>query len=97
MSHSPGPWRTGPINYADVYDGNGALIALLIKDLDGTVDNARLVTAAPDLLAACRVVKAFLDQLESDPLDVQLNKLRRKVHAPLRAAIEPAIAKAEGK
>ena len=53
--HTPGPWRLGPINYADIYGGeSGELVALAIKDLPETVDNARLIAAAPDLLKAAR-------------------------------------------
>lgn len=60
--------------------------------------NADLLAAAPDLLSACRVVTAYLDNLENgcdeaDPLTIA----RRTFHAPLRAALNPAIAKAEGR
>ncbi len=51
-----------------------------------------------DLLAACETVIAFLDRLEDpeiDPATSQLGKLRRQIHAPLRAALEPAIANAK--
>jgi hypothetical protein len=68
---------------------------------------ARLREVRNDLLEACRVVIAFLDRLEDSAdedasveaaisRDPTLSSLRRLVHAPLRAALEPAIAKAEG-
>ena len=57
--------------------------------------NARLIAAAPELLEACRIVLTYLDSLE-DKADHSLAQLRRQFHAPLRAALEPAIAKAEG-
>jgi len=45
------------------------------------------------LLNACKVVTAFLDKLESsrDLMDRALAHIRRQVHAPLMAALEPAI------
>jgi hypothetical protein len=49
------------------------------------------------LLHAAKVVKAFIDGLEdaTDPAaDAELARLRREVHAPLRAVLEPAIARA---
>lgn len=30
--HSPLPWKTGPINYADIYGADGSLAALVPKD-----------------------------------------------------------------
>lgn len=57
--------------------------------------NGRLIAAAPELLKACRIVTAFLDKLEAPDGDEVLSEIRRAVHAPLRAALEPAIAKAE--
>lgn len=66
--------------------------------------HTHLIAAAPDLLHACRVVTAFLDKLDrsdedDDPLasDPLLIGLRRQAHAPLRAVLNPAIAKAEGR
>jgi hypothetical protein len=56
MSHSPGPWKTGPINYADVYGSDGELVALIIKDNPSTVADAQLIAAAPELLAALKLV-----------------------------------------
>jgi phage-related protein len=55
MKHTPGPWRTGPINYADIYAKDGELVVLCIKDLEETVANAKLVASAPELLEACKL------------------------------------------
>ncbi len=53
MKHTPGPWRTGPINYADVYGADAELVALIIKN-NTVCANACLIAAAPELLEACK-------------------------------------------
>ena len=66
------------------------------QHLDEHPYNNALIAAAPELLAACKVVKVFLDRLEDGTdVDDPLYGLRKRFHAPLRAALEPAIAKAE--
>ena len=52
--HTPGPWKYGPADdgYLYVYDADGHAICQ-IGMADGVFANARLITAAPDLLAAC--------------------------------------------
>jgi hypothetical protein len=40
---TPQPWRTGPINYADVYGGHGEVIALVIKDTPHTIADAQMI------------------------------------------------------
>lgn len=53
LRFTPGPWRLGPINYADVYcKETGELIALAVKDRPETVADAILIAAAPELYAA---------------------------------------------
>ena len=54
---TPWPWRTGPINYADVYGADGEVVALVPKG-ETAAGNARLMAAAPDLYEA---LKALLD------------------------------------
>ena len=56
MKSTPGPWRTGPINYADVYGANGELVALVPKGTENTIDDARLIACAPELLKALKAV-----------------------------------------
>ena len=51
-----GPWRTGPINYADVYGSDGEIVALVPKGFDATVVNARLIAAAPELFASLEAI-----------------------------------------
>lgn len=62
--------------------------------------NAHLFAASWQLLAACRTVKAFLVGLENaqdgsdDPCDEQFKMARRRIHAPLHAALDEAIRQA---
>ncbi len=53
---SPGPWRTGPINYSDVYDANGELVALVPKGLPTTAGNGLLIAVAPDHALVARLL-----------------------------------------
>jgi hypothetical protein len=64
----------------------------------GEVQRVMALTATPELLKACKAALDFLDKLEdgtdkNDPL----SQIRKRVHAPLREKLEPAIAKAEGR
>ena len=67
--------------------------------------NAHLIAAAPDLYEACQVVKDYLVALESaadgmfsdDEFSVkarQITEIRRRYHAPLHAALDSAMSKA---
>lgn len=59
---------------------------------------ADLIAAAPELLAACKFIKAFLVNLErAIPEADPLLAIRRRVHAPLHEKLDAAIAKAEGR
>ena len=54
--HTPGPWRVNPLVYMRVNAANSnvARISREHGDIEGEA-NARLIAAAPDLLAACEV------------------------------------------
>jgi hypothetical protein len=95
MSCGRGPWRTGPINYADVYDADGNLVALVPKGHPHTIDNALLIASSPTLLEACLFVKRFFAKLEDIDEDDPLKKLREHFHAPVHAVLDFAIAKAQ--
>jgi hypothetical protein len=112
MSNTPGNWIVSPTNPFLIIVENSETEDLEVQEVaetlhDDNPDNiamaaadALLIAAAPNLLTACMIVKAFLDRLEDsayDPMDMALANMRRQVHAPLRAALEPAIAKAMGK
>ena len=69
--HTPGPWKSAEYFNGDclrvIQSGSGATIAKMSKDWPG-IDieaNARLIAAAPALLAA---LKAILDVLKPDSL-----------------------------
>ena len=53
---TPGPWRIGPINYADVYGSDGEIVALIPKEDPNTVANALFIAAAPDLYEALELM-----------------------------------------
>jgi hypothetical protein len=101
--HTQGPWefpggRVWPNNGAPVFatrDGQRTLVAE-VNDLNNynldpeVAANARLITAAPELLEACRKAGEFLDNL---PLKGEASAERYD----LTATIEEVIAKAEGR
>lgn len=65
--HTPGPWRAGYTKLTDVVAENGALIATCHK-LKGLVElqaNARLIAAAPTLLAA---IKSQIEAFDGDSI-----------------------------
>ena len=46
--HTPGPWTPHSLDWRAVEDANGEVVA----DVRSSPDDARLISAAPDLLAA---------------------------------------------
>ena len=68
MTHTPGPWKaiTGGADAKVVCpDGRSFLIGDIIYH-DENKSNARLIAAAPDLLAACQLALVELDRIGSD-------------------------------
>lgn len=66
MKHTPGPWRTnGPRVYRDDLDGATLICEALPLDYDASGAerraNARLIAAAPELLAAAHRCIAALE------------------------------------
>lgn len=62
MSHSPAPWRFTPrTDYPNghiegIWDANGDQVVVTDSGYyPPTIDDARLIAAAPDLLQACRM------------------------------------------
>ena len=103
-THTPGPWAdTGLPSTCDhraIAADGPTLIAFVPKggaaDKNGQVSaNARLIAAAPDLLAACKIVLTRLD-LEAAELNDQ-GKRPIFPESALRSDLRDAIAKAEGR
>ena len=81
--HTPGPWRVDCGEYSDEYVLRNGLVTHTEAEREA---NARLIAAAPDLLAAARAVVE--STVTRDGMEI----------APTRASVEAlsaAIAKAE--
>ena len=91
MKHTPGPW-TFRLNGGDFVietQPHGEDVAVIHSTFGGTNDdnaNARLIAAAPDMLAALRAVQMWSWEL---PLLLREHQRMQAVDAP--------IAKAEGR
>ena len=85
---TPWPWRTSPINYADVYGADGEVVALVPKG-ETAAGNARLIAAAPDLYEELQHLVTLIQPLEREG-DLHIPGL-----ATLNGARE-ALAKANG-
>ena len=90
--HSPGPWAQAPLSAVEILGPDETMIATSRYGMNGisreqAVANARLIAAAPELLAALqelnRAVRQFTNADESD--------------WPELVAARAAIAKATGK
>lgn len=102
--HTPGPWRGArdedkydePFGHVYAADGRQVAVATYITGLTTVRDNARLIAAAPDLLALAAQVATFWN----DPLafgdEATVTRLAGQF-APLAYAARNAIAKAEGR
>jgi hypothetical protein len=100
--HTPGPWRIydcGTIGSASVRIPGSTDVILPGTVKGATIGeamcNARLIAAAPDLLAACRKAEPILDQYIDDqcergdtPTDVAIVLVEMR-HAIARAEGEP--------
>lgn len=89
--HTPGPWVASPnIGYwmvgAPVSEELPAHADRHIGNIYSE-DNARLIAAAPDLLAALDQVDAYLSPFDGE----------EDAYAEIRSVIQQAIAKAKGK
>lgn len=92
--HTPGPWTIDPPhdgNYPIREGPDGYLIATVWKDDSGFQEgDARLIAAAPDLIAACRAFVAWdVDEHPDEFHEGRLESIARMI----RAAVE----KADGK
>lgn len=99
--HTPGPWTTDvtqrmrhdntiPVRHAD-----GKMVAFAADfnqyDRDAEVEaNARLIAAAPELLAACQAALEYVDSFRLVYTGSVLPHGARPIHAQLTAAIAKA-------
>lgn len=87
--HTPGPWhQNGSVVWSSGTKDRGNIATCDLRvgthiNIDQNVANARLIAAAPDLLAACKRVRDDLDAGEHP--------------GPFAAILDAAIAKAEGR
>lgn len=95
MSHTPGPWLIEPKAARGLWlhDSNGEFIALATKRDDAAEEdaNARLIAAAPDLLAALKQLTAGMnDRFNSNPA-VQAREVFEARQAIAKATSVPVI------
>lgn len=91
--HSPAPWSLDPAYQSVVVDADGEQVAAVVgKFVDGVADesNARLIIAAPELLALARkVADAYILCGElSNPDGLSLTEEDREAARALVAHIE---------
>lgn len=89
MKHTAGPWKIGEEGYIESQFGLVAQVVGADSPDDETIPNARLITAAPELL----------DELKSVLEWIQTGKVEGVgfCEATIADAIRSAIAKAEGR
>lgn len=94
-THTPGPWRVGPVDDTVVTDADGKEVAAIDGDYNSPDEwprmeaNARLIAAAPELLGALRFILAFYEPGQTY-LDTNAWK-------QAEASARRAVAKAEGR
>lgn len=98
-THTPGPWTSGTSNYRKAIfapDSRGAIPIAYVgnngQDHEVEISNAKLIAAAPELLAALRGIVT-----QCQPPALQAEGIRR---TPTQQQIDSALAalaKAEGK
>lgn len=60
--HTPGPWQTQDVGHGHCIDPNIAWVGLTSKQApEETAANARLIAAAPELLAALQMIETDKD------------------------------------
>ena len=70
--HTPGPWTvakaTRYVHHADMLDANGFGIASIWgrAETEAAAANARLIAAAPQMLAVLRAIRCTLPGLDGD-------------------------------
>ena len=99
--HTPGPWHVGGIADSIVYAADGFAVANanVYHNSHGpheTGANARLIAAAPDMLAALEAIEARISGIWDNPALVAFGPLSTNTDADCLAIARAAIAKAKG-
>jgi hypothetical protein len=98
VSHTPGPWEVWEINDGDsrpewrVVQVTGGRATPWVASVDGR-GNARLIAAAPDLLAALERMRWLLERVEGTEMSAEA---MRPVFGHLYSEARATIAKATG-
>jgi len=98
-AHTPGPWAVNPLMLNQIATADAAhevAQATVLHPAVVTVANARLIAAAPDLLAALQVARQFMSIASDWNIDeAEINGEMRSTYDWL-ADVDAAIAKAIG-
>lgn len=91
LTLSPAPWHVSGSKIPIVYDANGWAVCNAVvfhgRHSEGqSLVNAKLIAAAPELLAALDQVDAYLSPFDGE----------EDAYAEIRSVIQQAIAKAKG-
>jgi len=97
MSISKAPWKI-KMNW-QIKDAEGMSVAEVLYRMDGTHDqNARIITAAPELLRALKEIQLKIEnQHDNRRFSDTVGILRNLIDVDIWPVAEKAIAKAEGK
>jgi len=87
MTHTLGPWTVDDNYIMCRYDGNGNYICRMLGRGEETDANARLIAAAPDLLAALETVMPWASKAVADHYNQKQGKRALDI---ARAAIAKA-------
>lgn len=99
-AHTPGPWRIRGTNYGYTtcyvlgppHKDGGDYAPICVADTEA---NARLIAAAPELLAALEECEKDLIRSSNDAYDAEADSLAKRFMRTAKAA-RAAIAKAKG-
>lgn len=91
MPHTPGPWTTSRASFTvAIRDADyciiGEVYGMARREEREVLDNARLIAAAPDLLAMCKRMDSFLESIGGESYGASAQTL----HADILCAIAKA-------
>lgn len=103
-THTPGPWKAGGINVNlrvtghRISDPSNVSVAFVVSGGGRSGATAALVSAAPDLLAACEAAQNVLFSVADMANDKRVHLRNQEISAIVKCGtmLENAIAKARG-